>query len=157
MHGPRPVSGYAVYLPARFAGAYLTASGMSSTGETMSKIVVADDDADIRELVTFILEMEGHEVFPVRDGAAAVAACRDEDPEAVLDFKMPRMSGVDACRALRTDAALAGIPVILLTARTEESDIEHGVNAGADDHVAKPFSPSELAARVAAILERSDA
>ena len=124
----------------------------------MSKIVVADDDADIRELVTFILEMDGHEVFPVRDGAAAVEACRDEDPDlAVLDFMMPRMSGVDACRALRTDAALAGIPVILLTARTEASDIEHGVNAGADDHVAKPFSPSELAARVAAILERSDA
>ena len=124
----------------------------------MSKIVVADDDADIRELVTFILEMDGHEVFPVRDGAAAVEACRDEDPDlAVLDFMMPRMSGVDACRELRTDAALAGIPVILLTARTEESDIEQGVNAGADDHVAKPFSPSELAARVAAILERSDA
>ena len=122
----------------------------------MAKIVVADDDADIRDLVVFKLEQSGHEVVPVSDGAAAVVACRAELPDlAVLDVMMPGMSGVDACRELRADPTLARIPVILLTARAQESDIERGFSAGADDYVVKPFSPRELASRVDAVLERS--
>jgi len=122
----------------------------------MAKIVVADDDADIRDLVVFKLEQSGHEVVPVSDGAAAVVACRAELPDlAVLDVMMPGMSGVDACRELRADPMLARIPVILLTARAQESDIERGFSAGADDYVVKPFSPRELASRVDAVLERS--
>lgn len=122
----------------------------------MAKIVVADDDADIRDLVVFKLEQSGHDVVAVGDGAAAVDACRVEVPDlAVLDVMMPGMSGFDACRALRADPALAGIPVILLTARAQESDIEHGFSVGADDYVVKPFSPRELASRVSAVLQRS--
>lgn len=124
----------------------------------MAKIVVADDDADIRDLVVFKLQQSGHEVVSVADGAAAVEACREHLPDlAVLDVMMPGMSGFDACRALRQEPALAGIPVILLTARAQESDIEQGFNVGADDYVVKPFSPRELASRVTAVLQRSGA
>jgi two-component system, OmpR family, response regulator MtrA len=122
----------------------------------MAKIVVADDDADIRDLVAFKLQQSGHDVLAVGDGAAAVEACRDALPDlALLDVMMPGMSCLEACRALRADPALAGIPVILLTARAQEADIEQGFNVGADDYVVKPFSPRELASRVAAVLERS--
>jgi two-component system, OmpR family, response regulator MtrA len=124
----------------------------------MAKIVVADDDADIRDLVVFKLQQSGHQVVPVADGEAAVDACRDEHPDlAVLDVMMPGMSGLDACRALRGDPSLAGIAVVLLTARAQESDIAEGFNVGADDYVVKPFSPRELASRVAAVLQRSGA
>jgi DNA-binding response OmpR family regulator len=124
----------------------------------MAKIVVADDDADIRDLVVFKLQQSGHDIVSVADGAAAVEACRDALPDlAVLDVMMPGMSGLDACRELRGDPALAGIPVILLTARAQETDIEQGFNVGADDYVVKPFSPRELASRVAAVLQRSGA
>ena len=124
----------------------------------MAKIVVADDDVDIRDLVVFKLEQSGHEVVSVGDGAAALEACRAGVPDlVVLDVMMPGMGGLDACRALRLEPALARVPVILLTARAQESDIEQGFNAGADDYVVKPFSPRELASRVAAVLQRSRA
>jgi two-component system response regulator MtrA len=124
----------------------------------MAKIVVADDDADIRDLVAFKLRQSGHEVVAVVDGAAAVEACRSESPAlAVLDVMMPGMDGLDACRELRADPILGGIAVILLTARAQEADIERGLGVGADDYVVKPFSPGELASRVAAVLKRSGA
>jgi two-component system KDP operon response regulator KdpE len=121
----------------------------------MAKIVVADDDADIRELVAFKLQQTGHEVVAVGDGAAAVEACQADVPDlVVLDVMMPGMSGLDACRALRLDAALAKVPVILLTARAQEADIEQGFNAGADDYVVKPFTIAQLDARLRAVLRR---
>jgi DNA-binding response OmpR family regulator len=121
----------------------------------MATIVVADDDADIRDLVVFKLQQSGHRVVAVGDGAAAVEACRREAPDlAVLDVMMPGMSGLDACQALRADQALAHIPVILLTARAQETDIAQGFDVGADDYVVKPFSPRELASRVSAVLQR---
>jgi two-component system, OmpR family, response regulator MtrA len=124
----------------------------------MAKIVVADDDADIRDLVVFKLQHSGHDIVAVGDGAAAVAACQLEIPDLViLDVMMPGMSGLEACRAMRADPALAGVPVILLTARAQEADIENGFSVGADDYVVKPFSPRELASRVDAVLERSRA
>ncbi|MGZ4429337.1 MAG: response regulator transcription factor [Nocardioidaceae bacterium] len=124
----------------------------------MAKIVVADDDADIRDLVVFKLQQSGHDVVAVGDGRAAVEACQAATPDlVVLDVMMPGMSGIDACRALRLDDAMARIPVILLTARAQEADIEQGFNAGADDYVVKPFSPRELASRVSAVLQRSGA
>ncbi|MDP3891184.1 response regulator transcription factor [Nocardioides sp.] len=120
--------------------------------------MVADDDTDIRELVEFKLTSLGHEVVAVHDGSAAVDACRDQLPDlVVLDVMMPGMSGLDAARALRAVDETATVPIIMLTARAHESDIEQGFSAGADDYLVKPFSPRELAARVAALLARSRA
>ncbi|HEU4566675.1 MAG TPA: response regulator [Marmoricola sp.] len=122
----------------------------------MARIVIADDDADIRELVVFKLRHSGHDVVPVGDGAAAVEACRAEKPDLViLDVMMPGMSGLEAARTLRSDDTMAGLPIIMLTARAQESDIEQGLEAGADDYIVKPFSPRELASRVDAVLARA--
>jgi two-component system, OmpR family, response regulator MtrA len=121
----------------------------------MARIVVADDDVDIRELVEFKLTSMGHEVVAVADGAAAVEACRAQRPDlCVLDVMMPGVSGLDAMRTIRNDAELLDLPVILLTARAQESDVSTGFDSGADDYITKPFSPRELAARVEALLER---
>jgi two-component system, OmpR family, response regulator MtrA len=121
----------------------------------VAKILVADDDVDIRELVEFKLSTMGHEIVAVGDGAAAVEACRADKPDlAVLDVMMPGVSGLDAIREIRADAALADLPVILLTARAQESDVETGFDSGADDYITKPFSPRELASRVQALLAR---
>ena len=126
----------------------------------MARIVVADDDVDIRELVEFKLSTLGHDVVAVSDGAAAIDACQAQRPDlAVLDVMMPGVSGLDAIRAIRADPALADLPVILpvilLTARAQETDVETGFDSGADDYITKPFSPRELASRVQALLSRS--
>ncbi len=121
----------------------------------MAHILVADDDVDIRELVEFKLASLGHEIVTVGDGAAAVAACQARRPDlAVLDVMMPGVSGLDAIRLIRADPELNGLPVILLTARAQESDVETGFDSGADDYITKPFSPRELAARVEELLAR---
>ena len=122
----------------------------------MARILVADDDVDIRELVEFKLSTLGHDVVAVADGAAAIEACKAQRPDlAVLDVMMPGVSGLDAIRAIRADPALADLPVILLTARAQESDVETGFDSGADDYITKPFSPRELASRVQALLSRT--
>jgi two-component system response regulator MtrA len=122
----------------------------------VARILVADDDVDIRELVEFKLSTLGHEIVAVADGAAAVEACRARRPDlAVLDVMMPGVSGLEAIRVIRADPGLADLPVILLTARAQDSDVETGFDSGADDYITKPFSPRELAARVEALLERS--
>ncbi|MGH3345925.1 MAG: response regulator transcription factor [Nocardioides sp.] len=124
--------------------------------ENVARILVADDDVDIRELVEFKLSTMGHDIVAVGDGAAAIDACMAEKPDlAVLDVMMPGVSGLDAIRAIRAEPALADLPVILLTARAQESDVETGFDSGADDYITKPFSPRELASRVQALLSRS--
>ena len=121
----------------------------------MAYILVADDDVDIRELVEFKLSTLGHEVIAVADGNSAVDEARRRRPDlAVLDVMMPGMSGLEAVRVIRGDETLADLPVILLTARGQESDRETGFGFGADDYITKPFSPRELAARVEALLAR---
>src|SRR3954451_5218824 len=91
----------------------------------MVTVLVADDDADIRDLVVFKLEQAGHHVIAVGDGAAALTAAREHAPDlAVLDIMMPGMSGIDVCRELRASPATAHLPVIFLTARAQEADIE---------------------------------
>ncbi len=119
----------------------------------MARIVVADDDTDIRELVEFKLASMGHQITAVGDGAAAYEACRAERPDlAVLDVMMPGTSGLEAIKMLRADPDLRTLPVILLTARAQESDVENGLDSGADDYMTKPFSPRELGERVEALL-----
>jgi two-component system phosphate regulon response regulator PhoB len=121
-------------------------------------VLVADDDADIRDLVAFKLEQAGFEVIAVEDGESALEQARTQLPTlAVLDVSMPRMSGIDVCRMLRTDPATAGILIIMLTARVQEQDVEGGFTAGADDYVTKPFSPRELVSRIQALLSRTRA
>jgi two-component system, OmpR family, response regulator MtrA len=124
----------------------------------VARIVVADDDVDIRDLVRFKLATLGHEIVSVCDGTAAVDACRAQLPDlAVLDIMMPGLTGLEAVRAIRSDPLLAAIPVILLTARAQQSDMQTGFDSGADAYITKPFSPRELASRVEALLSRSAA
>lgn len=121
----------------------------------MVTVLLAEDDADIRDLVTFKLREAGYEVRVFEDGLSALASARGSQPDlALLDIMMPGMSGLDVCRELRADPATCEVPIILLTARGQESDIETGFAVGADDYIAKPFSPRELASRVHAVLAR---
>jgi len=125
-------------------------------------VLVVDDDTDIRELITWKLSQAGYGTMAEADGAAGLAAASGASSAAwgvrpdlvLLDWAMPRMSGIEVCRALRDDPATAGIPVILLTAKAQESQVELGFAAGADDYIVKPFSPRELLRRVDAILGR---
>lgn len=121
----------------------------------MARVLIADDDADIRDLVEFKLTQSGHLVTAVEDGMAALRAAREQPFELVLlDIRMPGMSGLDVCRAVRADPTTASLPVILITARSQEGDVELGFAAGADDYIVKPFSPRELSSRVTAMLSR---
>jgi DNA-binding response OmpR family regulator len=116
-------------------------------------LLVADDDEDILTLVQLRLSRSGYEVVVARHGEEALRLAREKLPDlAVLDWMMPKASGVEVLRAIRADELTSSIPVILLTARASESDIQEGLEAGADDYIAKPFSPQELAARVQVIL-----
>jgi DNA-binding response OmpR family regulator len=122
----------------------------------VTTVLVADDDADIRDLVAFKLEQAGLEVLAVGDGQAALETARAHVPAlAVLDVSMPGLSGIDVCRALRAEPATAGMLIIMLTARVQEQDVEGGFSAGADDYVTKPFSPRELVSRIQALLTRA--
>jgi two-component system response regulator MtrA len=119
----------------------------------MARVLVADDDPDIRELIVFKLRQAGHDVQAFADGAAAHAAAQAAPPDlAVLDVAMPGMTGIAVCRALRESPETAAVPVLMLTAKAHESDVERGLAAGADDYLVKPFSPRELVVRVDAII-----
>ncbi|MFF9118119.1 response regulator transcription factor [Streptomyces massasporeus] len=121
----------------------------------MAHVLIADDDADIRDLVAFKLTQSGHQVTAVEDGMAALRATRENTVDlALLDIRMPGMSGLDVCRELRATARTATLPVIMITARSQEADVEVGFAAGADDYIIKPFSPRELSSRVTAVLNR---
>jgi DNA-binding response OmpR family regulator len=116
-------------------------------------LLVADDDEDILMLVQLRLSRSGYEVVVARDGEEALRLTREKQPDlAVLDWMMPKASGLEVLRAIRADAETREIPVVLLTARASEADIQEGLDAGADDYIAKPFSPQELAARIQVIL-----
>ena len=118
-------------------------------------VLVADDDRDILELVAFRLERAGYDVVTANDGAEALEVASERGPDlAVLDVMMPRLDGYEVTRRLREDSGTERIPVILLTARVQEADVQRGFDSGADDYLKKPFSPQELRARVQAVLGR---
>jgi DNA-binding response OmpR family regulator len=118
-------------------------------------VLAADDDEDILELIVFRLERSGYTVLQARDGAEALELAKRSRPDlAVLDVMMPKLDGFEVTRRLREDDAMTRMPIILLTARTQEADVQRGFDAGADDYIRKPFSPQELGARVQAVLGR---
>ena len=119
----------------------------------MSRVLVVDDDPGIVKLVRTYLEQVGFEVAVAYDGKKAMQIARNDRPDLViLDLMLPEMDGWDVCRALRKES---DVPIIMLTARVEESDKLIGLELGADDYVTKPFSPRELVARVRSVLRRA--
>lgn len=119
----------------------------------MPVALVVDDDPDLRGVVVYMLERVGFEVHVESDGEAGLKLAMDVRPDVVLlDWMMPRMSGVEVCRSLRSDPDLMSIAVILLTAKAQQSDVQLGLDAGADDYIVKPFSPRELINRVQGVL-----
>jgi DNA-binding response OmpR family regulator len=123
--------------------------------EEQPVVLAADDDDDILELVAFRLEHAGYRVLQARDGAEALELSRRSSPDlAILDVMLPKIDGFELTRRLRQDESTSRMPIILLTARTQEADVQRGFDAGADDYIRKPFSPQELRARVQAILGR---
>ena len=117
------------------------------------KILVVDDELDIVKVVRAYLEQAGFRVVTASDGQQALAAFRHEKPDlVVLDLNLPKMDGLDVCRAIRREG---NTPVIMLTARVEETDKLIGLEIGADDYIVKPFSPREVVARVRTVLRRS--
>ena len=117
--------------------------------------MIADDDADIRELVAFKLTNAGYEVHTASDGVEALEAITTVEPDlAILDVMMPGLTGLDVLRRMRDGAGPEGCRALLLTARARDSEVDSGFAAGADDYVTKPFSPRELLRRVDALLGR---
>jgi len=121
----------------------------------MTKILIAEDERDIRDLIAFTLRFAGYEVVGAENGAEAVELATKENPDLILlDVRMPRLTGYDACKAIKANPTLTDIPVVFLSAKGQESEIEIGMAAGAEEYLLKPFAPDELTERVGAILTK---
>ena len=119
----------------------------------MARILIAEDEPDIRELVAFTLRFAGHEVVATSNGEEALRQASEIIPDIILmDVRMPRMTGYDACRAMKADPVLKDIPVVFLSAKGQDSEIQTGLDAGAEEYLLKPFAPDQLTERVKAIL-----
>ncbi len=119
-------------------------------------VLIVEDDQALVELLKYNLESEGFETAIAMDGEAALMVVDERQPDLVLlDWMLPKLSGIQVCRQLRRSSETASMPIIMLTARSEEGDRVQGLESGADDYVVKPFSPSELIARVRAVLRRA--
>ena len=122
----------------------------------MSNIVVVDDDADVLGLLEYKLTAAGHQVTAEADGEAGLAAIHEVKPDlVVLDWMMPRLTGIEVCLEMRKDPTMHDVPVLFLTAKAQESDVQRGFAAGGNDYVVKPFSPRELSTRIDALLART--
>ena len=119
----------------------------------MARILIAEDEPDIRELVAFTLRFAGHEVIATANGEEAVQQAGQMIPDLILmDVRMPRMTGYEACRLMKIDPILKDIPVVFLSAKGQDSEIQTGMDVGAEDYMLKPFAPTQLTERVKAIL-----
>jgi two-component system alkaline phosphatase synthesis response regulator PhoP len=122
---------------------------------SVEKIIVVDDEENIRELVRYNLAREGYRVTTVGSGEEALQHVRTNVPDLIiLDLMLPGIDGLDVCRELKNDSKTAHIPIVMLTVKGEESDIVIGLELGADDYITKPFSPKILLARLKAVLRR---
>jgi two-component system alkaline phosphatase synthesis response regulator PhoP len=118
-------------------------------------ILVVEDEKDILEVIEYNLVREGCQVIPAGDGNDAVRLAKDKDPDLILlDLMIPGIDGIEVCRLLKQDPLTRPIPIIMVTAKGEESDVVLGLGVGADDYIPKPFGPKELVARVKAVLRR---
>jgi phosphate regulon transcriptional regulator PhoB len=123
---------------------------------TALRVLIVEDEPDIRDLIVFHLEREGYQVVKARSGADALRQAQAAPPDLVLlDLMLPEMDGLEVCRRLRQNPATQAVPIVMLTARGDEVDRVLGLEMGADDYVVKPFSPRELVARIRAVLRRT--
>ncbi len=123
----------------------------------MAKILIAEDERDIRDLITFTLRFAGFEVVPTANGEEAylTAKSMEQKPDLIMmDVRMPRMTGYEACKAMKAEPSIADIPVVFLSAKGQESEVNTGMDVGADEYILKPFSPDQLMDRVKAILKK---
>ncbi|MBU4224660.1 MAG: response regulator [Chloroflexi bacterium] len=119
----------------------------------MAKILIAEDERDIRDLIIFTLRFSGYEVVAASNGEEAIQLARQEMPDLILlDVRMPRKTGYEACAAIKADEKTRNIPVIFLSAKGQESEIQAGLQAGAVEYLLKPFVPDQLSARIQAVL-----
>lgn len=119
------------------------------------KILIVEDEFDILKLIEFNIKKEGFDVIAVSDGESAIKEVRANKPDLILlDLMLPGISGLDVCHLIQKDTELSQIPILMLTAKGEESDVVRGLEAGADDYVIKPFSVKVLLARIKALLRR---
>lgn len=120
-------------------------------------VLIVEDEVDLVTLLQYNLEKEGFRTINATDGKEALLLAQEQRPSLMLlDWMLPEISGIEVCRQLRRNVETQSIPIIMLTARSDESDKVRGLNSGADDYLAKPFSPSELVARIQAILRRAN-
>jgi DNA-binding response OmpR family regulator len=121
----------------------------------MAHILVAEDERDIRELIAFTLTFAGHKITQASNGEQAVELAQQVLPDLIMtDVRMPKMTGYEACRMLKTIESVKNIPVIILSAKGQDEEIETGMDAGAVDYILKPFAPDELTRRVNEILAK---
>jgi two-component system alkaline phosphatase synthesis response regulator PhoP len=121
--------------------------------DAVPTVLVVDDDPVIQKLLQVNFEMEGYDVVVAGDGEEGLALAREERPDLVLlDVMMPKMNGLDVAAALRSDKVTEAIPIIMLSAKAQASDVQAGLDLGVDDYVTKPFDPLELLERVSTLL-----
>jgi CheY-like chemotaxis protein len=121
----------------------------------MAKILIAEDEQDIRDLIAFALRFVGHEVISFTNGLEAWENSEKELPDLIiLDVHMPVMSGIDACKKIKADPNTTHIPIVFLSAKGQEIDIQAGMDAGASEYLLKPFAPDELAKKIQEALEK---
>jgi CheY-like chemotaxis protein len=121
----------------------------------MAKILIAEDERDIRDLVAFTLRFAGYEVFAAANGEEAVEMAPNVSPDLILmDVRMPRMTGYEACRIIKLNPDLKDIPIVFLSAKGQEAEIQQGLEAGAEEYLLKPFAPDQLTSHVKSILAK---
>ena len=121
----------------------------------MAKILIAEDERDIRDLVAFTLRFAGYEVFSAANGEEAVELAPQVNPDLILmDVRMPRMTGYEACRIMKLNPDLRDIPIVFLSAKGQENEIQQGLEAGAEEYLLKPFAPDQLTSHVKTILAK---
>lgn len=121
----------------------------------MARILIAEDERDIRDLITFTLKFSGHEVFAAANGEEAFNMAKQLMPDIILmDVRMPKMTGYEACAAIKAEPSIKHIPVVFLSAKGQESEVQTGIDLGAVEYILKPFAPDQLSERVKVLLKQ---